>query len=256
MKHKLFLISLCCFIQLEFSSQLNNNLLVKATDSTSFFIYINGFIQHSSPYNNIKITKYTESSMTLKIVIADSTNQEINKQIYFEDTHKETSADLIYVNNQYKFRFNGEVNIGVQPIDTTQLVVEYHNSKIFIDSVYQLISDTLFNIESLLNNEIYYGETGCLNPIKDNSTIINTINKEIFSDKKLEIAITLINENCLSVSDIIDIIALFEFDDQKLEIAINSSFNSYDKENYKQIKNFLLLKSSKDSFQKFLDEKK
>ena len=256
MKLKLLFIILCCFIQLEHSCQANNNLLVKATDSTCFFIYINGFLQYSSPYYNVKITNYNKSSMALKIIIADSLNQEINKQIYFENTNRETSANLIYKNNQYKFRFNGDVNIGVQPIDTTQLVVEYHSTKIFMDSIYQLNSDTFGSKDSTLNSEIYYGKTGCLNPIKDNSIIINTINKEIFSDKKLKIAKNLINQNCLSVSDIIEIISLFEFDDQKLEIAINSYLNSYDIENSHKIKDFLLLNSSKESFQKVLDEKK
>jgi len=255
MKFKLLVISLCCFIQLEHSAQLNNSLLVKSTDSTNFYIFINGFLQHLKPYHNIKITGYDESKLNLKIIIADSSNQSISKQIYFEKKDKETSSELTLIDSIYKFRFNGEVNIGVQPIDTSQLIIAYHTTKINYDSINPLDTDSIFIKDSISVKQVYLGEKGCSNPIEDNSEIINLINEEIFSSNKIKTAKILIEESCLSVSDIIEIINLFEFDDQKLEIALDSFYNLYDIENYFRIKNYLLLNSSKDSFQNFLDEK-
>ena len=256
MKFKLLVISLCCFIQLEHSAQLNNSLLVKSTDSTNFFIFINGFLQHQKPYHNIKINSYDDSKLNLKIIIADSSNQSISKQIYFEKKDKETSAELTLIDSIYKFRFNGEVNIGVLPIDTSQLIIAYHTTKINYESIYTTAVDSSSIEDSIIEKPNYTGEKGCLNPIKDNSEIIKLINKEFFSINKIKTAKIIIHKSCLSVSDIIEIINLFEFDDQKLELALYSYFNLYDIENYFKVKNYLLLNSSKESFQNFLDEKK
>lgn len=257
MKIKLLFISICCFIQLEHSSQVTNNLLVKAADSSNFLIYINGYLQHNAPYNNIKITNYNKKSMALKIIIADSTKQEINKQIYFENNDRETSAELIHDDNIYKFRYTGEVPIGVDPIDSNQLVIKYHQLRLEMDSLFR--NDPAFSSDSTFSNSAtkdytYFGETGCKPPNNDATPIINAINNEFFSADKLKKAKIGFTGKCYKVEDIINVISLFEFDDQKLELSLLAYWSTYDLENFHKIIDLFLLNSSKQKFQKFIDE--
>ena len=128
MKFKTLLIAIGLIGQLNLTAQITNNISIKSSDSTCFFVFINDILQNSAPFYNIKISDYTDKSMSMKILIPDSSRQIIEKSIFFEETLKETSAELIYSENTYKFRYTGEVSIGVNPIDTNQLIIPFHNS--------------------------------------------------------------------------------------------------------------------------------
>ena len=89
----------------------------------------------------------------------------------------------------------------------------------------------------------------------DNSDLlIESIENELFSSKKLELAKKGLTNHCYLVNDIKKIISLFEFDDQKLELSIMSFLCTYDLENFSKIKELLLLNSSLKTFEKFLNE--
>ena len=133
MKIKLIVLALIFNLShLVYFSQLNNNLIVKSDDSVDFFIFIDDILQNS------------------------------------EQTNRETSAKLILSGGEYKFRFTGDVPIGVNAMDTTQLIVPYHTSSLFLDSLFLTdsthFSDTTF--QDLAKSESYSGKIGCSGPIK------------------------------------------------------------------------------------------
>ncbi len=256
MKLKSLLIAIGLIGQLSLTAQITNNISIKSTDSTCFFVFINDILQNSTPFYNIKISDYTEKSMKLKILIPDSSRQVIEKSIFFEETLKETSAELIYAQNNYKFRYTGEVAIGVNPIDTNQLIIPFHNSILVLDSLY--LKDSTFFTDSLLTNPdisvSYKGTIGCKEPLDDAEPLIENIKAELFSSKKLTLAKKGLTNHCYSINDIKSILSLFEFDDQKLELSFLSYSCAYDLENFYRLKELFLLNSSIDKFEKFLNE--
>ena len=148
MKIKLIVLALIFNLShLVYFSQLNNNLIVKSDDSVDFS-FIDDILQNSYAFDNIKLSGYDKASMKLKIYIPDSSKQIIEKSIYFEQTNRETSTKLILSRGEYKFRFTGDVPIGVNAMDTTQLIVPYHTSSLFLDSLFLSdsthFSDTTF----------------------------------------------------------------------------------------------------------------
>ena len=256
MRIKLVILSIITLLQIETFSQVNNNLIVKSADSIHFFIFVNDILQNNSPYYNIKLTGFDQSSMKMKIYIPDSSKQIIEKSIYFEETLRETSAELIPSAEGFKFRYTGEVPIGVNPVDTNQLIIPYHDTPLILDSIYRI--DSTYLNDSILNPSsqtlTYKGKTGCNKPLDNSDLLIESIENELFSSKKLELAKKGLTNHCYLVNDIKKIISLFEFDDQKLELSMMSFLCTYDLENFSKLKELLLLNSSLKTFEKFLNE--
>ena len=257
MKIKLIVLALIFNLShLVYFSQLNNNLIVKSDDSVDFFIFVDDILQNSYAFDNIKLSGYDKASMKLKIYIPDSSKQIIEKSIYFEQTNRETSAKLIFSSGEYKFRFTGDVPIGVNAMDTTQLIVPYHTSSLFLDSLFLTdsthFSDTTFH--NLAKSESYSGKIGCSGPLNSTAQLFENINKEYFSSNKLALAKKELPKGCFTVNEIKKIISLFEYDDQKLELSMLSFNYIYDVENFKKLENLFLLQSSLDKFYAFINE--
>ena len=60
-----------------------------------------------------------------------SLNIELKPNLGFEKKNVETSAKIIKVDNKYKFRFIGEVEMGMAAVDSNQLIIYYNTSKHF-----------------------------------------------------------------------------------------------------------------------------
>ena len=237
------------------SQDLYNNLIIKSEDSTQFIITINDFQQNLNPNFNIKVTHIYHQSISLQIKIIDSTNQTIEKQIFFEKKEMETNAKLIKKGDDYKFRFIGEVNLGQSAIDSTQLIVSYNENKKTINSLDSttIVENINTDSSSTTNDSIiispnitsYSGKIGCGHIAGSAQTIINELNKEIFSAQKLKLAKSKIQKNCFLSDDIAKIISVFEFDDLKLELAKFSYNYTFDIENYNVVIQILDFDTSK-----------
>lgn len=239
-----------------------NNLIIYSDDSTSFILSIDNNIQNNYPHYNIKITNLPSGSHTINMIIKDGYNQTLSKKIYFEKKNVETSAKIIKVDNKYKFRFIGEVEMGMAAVDSNQLIIYYSTSNDIIgtsDSVIinqdTLISNNRLQDSSIISiikkdsikNIIYYkGKTGCSKPKKIDLERINLLDKEYFSSDKLVIAKDIVFSNCNYIDDIILIINKLEFEDHKLELAKFAYYYTYDIENFFKIIELMNLSSSKD----------
>ena len=253
----LLLFNVCLIGQ---AQELYNNLIVKSDDSIQFTITINDFQQNLKPHNSIKITNIYDQSISLTINTTDSIKQTIEKQLFFELKGKETIAKLISKDGLYKFRFISEVNIGQAAIDTTQLSIPYNENNKYKNDLPIINNDTINNDSTLINNTSsispisYNGKTGCNAIAGSAQSIIDLLNKEIFSDQKLKLAKKEIQKSCLPANDISKIINIFEFDDLKLELAKFSYKYTFDIDNYNLVIESLDFDSSKKSLTDYIEK--
>jgi len=241
-----------------FNQDNYNNLIIYSDDSASFILSIDGNVQNNYPHYNVKITNLTSGSHTVNIIIKDGYNQTISKKIYFEKNNVETSAKIINVESKYKFRFIGEVEMGMAAIDSNQLIIHYktsNNIEANLDSLIinhdtaisnNILKDTSsIKRDSIKNNIPYEGKKGCTSPKKIDLAKINILDKEYFSSDKLLMAKDIVFSNCNYIDDIILILNKLEFEDHKLELAKFAYYYIYDIENFAKIIDLMSLSSSK-----------
>ena len=250
-----------------FSQEESNNLIIFSEDSSNFYLYINDVRQNEFPHYNIKVTDLNKNINSIILIIKDGTDQKIEKRIYFEKMNIESSARLIKVDNIYKLRYIGEVNMGLAAIDSNQLIISFHqesfDEKVFSDTTdYQEtlqlnrsnIDYLSLNDSSDINTITYNGNKGCDNPISSITSTLTIIDEKLFSDQKFKIAKKFISENCLRSADLKLIIKKFEYEDHKLELAKYAFSNTFDIDNYEIIIQLLDFKSSKDKLKDFIKQ--
>ena len=244
-----------------------NNLIIYSDDSVSFILTIDDNIQNNYPHYNVKITNLSSGSHSLNIIIKDGYKQTINKKIYFEKNYVETSAKIINVENKYKFRFIGEVEMGMAAVDSNQLILHYktnNNIKANLDSLpinndttisYHILKDSsIIKGDSIKNNRSYDEKKGCSNPEKLDLEKINSLDKEYFSSDKLLMAKDIVFSGCNYIDDIVLILNKLEFEDHKLELAKFAYYYIYDIENFPKIIDLMRLSSSKDKLKAIFND--
>lgn len=82
--------------------------------------------------------------------------------------------------------------------------------------------------------------------------MINTLKKESFDDKKLQLAQPMLNRNRFTVQQIRQLVQVFSFDDKKLEFFKRAFPACIDQGNYYQCVEDLTFSSNKDELLKFI----
>jgi len=84
---------------------------------------------------------------------------------------------------------------------------------------------------------------------------LNSVEKQSFADTKLKVAKNFTRSNCLTVNQIKQVIALFSFEENKLEYAKFAYDYCVDKNNYFQLSDVFSFSSSTDELNDFLENK-
>lgn len=100
----------------------------------------------------------------------------------------------------------------------------------------------------------YSGPMGCPWPMKDQdyNAAKNSINKQTFEDNKLQVAKQVIASNCLFARQVKEIMALFTYEDSKLEFAKYAYSRTFDQGNYFLINDAFTYSSSVDELNQFI----
>lgn len=100
-------------------------------------------------------------------------------------------------------------------------------------------------------------ETGCLNAISSSDFAAGkkSITASSFSDTQMKTAKIFTKNNCLSVSQIKEVMAIFSFEASKLEYAKYAYDFCVDKRNYYQVNDAFTFSSSSDELNSFLESK-
>lgn len=101
----------------------------------------------------------------------------------------------------------------------------------------------------------YTGPVGCQLPIDEKSyaSTLNTIKTKDFEDTKLKIAKQISSANCLSVEQIIGIMKLFDFEDNRLDFAKFAYHYVFDKGNYFMVNDLFDFESSTDDLINYIN---
>jgi hypothetical protein len=100
----------------------------------------------------------------------------------------------------------------------------------------------------------YNGPIGCPWPMDQNAfgAAMNTINGQSFEDNKLQVAKQAFASNCMTSSQVGQIMRLFSFEDSRLDFAKFAYGHTYDLGNYFQINNAFTFSSSVDELNDFI----
>jgi hypothetical protein len=100
-------------------------------------------------------------------------------------------------------------------------------------------------------------EAGCTKAISatDFASGKSSIKNQSFSDSQMKVAKTFTKNNCLSVSQVKEIMGLFSFEQSKLEYAKYAYDFCVDKKNYYQLSDAFSFSSSSDDLNNFLETK-
>ena len=82
--------------------------------------------------------------------------------------------------------------------------------------------------------------------------VLQSINKEWLESNKLKSATQIVRNNSLTAAQVKEIILLFSFESNKLDLAKQAYFNTVDKSNYKMIYDVFSFNSSKEELARFL----
>lgn len=98
---------------------------------------------------------------------------------------------------------------------------------------------------------------GCVFPASsaDMGNLKGSIQKQSFSDNKMNVAKTFLKNKCLSVSQIKDIMGLFSFEADKLSFAKLAYDRCVDKENYYMVSDAFSFSSSNDELTDYINSK-
>ena len=109
-------------------------------------------------------------------------------------------------------------------------------------------------LDSISFIPVYKGRIGCASHVKSVSSIINKINNEELSSRKLYQGNRFLKSNCVSVEQLSEIMTLIEYEDQKLELLNNAKGHVYDLDRMKDLNSQFVLKNSREKFNLILNK--
>jgi len=262
---KITLIVVFTFI-INLQAQQFRNIVLKTNTNEKFVVYVNQEQINERPMSNIVITSLTDDYYNIKIETIS--NKQLTYHLYAAP-HSEivyvlhTKRSLPKVNyfieaiypipsnsNANSFGWhqnNGNINNGFGQINiniNNQVNTQQNNDVIISEPI----------IEEVVYLEGYEGETGCEPPVSSKRfrSMLATIEKQNFASSKKRVAKQIISSNCVLTDNLAEIINLFNFESDKLEMAKFAYDYTYDIENYYKINNVFDFESSIDKLDSYI----
>jgi len=267
---KTILILLSFLILNSIYSQNLRNLVIVSAENHNFTAYVNQQKINYQPSKMVKVTGLTDRYYNVTIYVGKWTNP-IKANLYIPP-----SSEIVYefyvANNEFpQGQFlvrdvfplnNGQTNNGNNTFPWNENTSN-NNQQGTINI--NINNNSNSNSSSNANNNSnagggtvyvpgYAGDVGCTPPLTSDrfNSMLNTIEKQSFSDTKLKVAKQIISSNCITVNHLVRILKLFSFEDTKLKLAKFSYDYVYDIENYYKVNNVFSFDSSIDELDKYI----
>lgn len=243
-----FLLSITSFAQMQ--QGFAGNLTVFSEGGIKFKLYLNGRLQNNNWKTSVRVENLTQTVYSVKI--------------QFERTSLPSMpAQNITIGKRNAYG-------GVDFYDITYKIIKGRNNKANLvyfaqTSIFQPVTIIIDPIE----NGHYYGDgrppisqpRGCAGRREmrqvDFRNAKIAIDNERFSSDKIKLANRIIADNCMSTSQIYELIeGYFSFDSARLEVALFAYEYCVDPKNYYQINSLLSFSSSKDKLNQYIQLKK
>ncbi len=109
--------------------------------------------------------------------------------------------------------------------------------------------------ESFESSTGYSGNSNCDYPMSDDrfDNVMNSISSKDFEDTRLTVAKQVMKSNCLYVSQVKQIMGLFDFEDTKLDFAKAAYNYTHDLDNYYEVNDEFTFESSIEELNEFIN---
>jgi len=97
----------------------------------------------------------------------------------------------------------------------------------------------------------HYGYTADMND-RDFNGVLQSISREWLESNKMKSATQIVTQNSLTAAQVKQLVLLFSFENNKLDLAKQAYFNTVDKENYGMLYSVFSFNSSKDELARFI----
>ena len=262
------------------------NLIFFTEGGEKFYVILNSVLQNRKAETNVKVTGLPAPSYKLKILFEDSTITPLEKNLMFQQGTETTFNIKKNNKDEYVVRYYSEVPIAQAPVSSSvQTVVVYspsgpstpvsqtttvNSANININvngntasvsgttttSTYSATSNEVVNPDSKPENPLpgYNGPYGCTNPMLPNDfeALKNSVSSKSFDDSKLKVAEEGIASNCMLSSQVRELMLLFSFEDNKLELAKYAYGHTYDPGNYFKVNDAFTFESTIDVLNEYI----
>ena len=273
---RLLLLMLSLFMANSFAQQSRNVVFVSGTNEAMEVSINNSLINHRL-LMDIRITDLSDNYYDVVIRFAGNTGKIVRGHLYIppmsEIVYEVCAPDrrnrrgdflikniypvdnrIPYFQPDTVFSINNGVNSSVsqgnngQTVQTGQINININNSSSANNQLGQGANQIIYVPD-------YVGQVGCIPPVTPErfENMMRTIEDEVFESAKLRIAKQIIKtNNCMTVNQLVQILRLFDFDENKLKLAKYAYDYVYDIENYYKVNNVFDFDSYKNKLDRYI----
>lgn len=256
--------SLACWAQ-------SSTLIVYTEEREDFTLWINGFKINNQPGQHLRITGMNAGEFLIQAIFTNpnlpqqkiSLNIQAEREITYGLVRRSSAAPL-------EFRFLNESTTGYFPVAPPRLeIVPYLGPMNTVNPAQPVPMPAPVPVPApapvvivpapVRPNPLpgYNGQIGCeypMDPIQF-ADAKQRIAAKSFSDTKMQLSQQITRSNCLLVSQVAELMALFSFESQKLEFAKFAYAYTYDQGNYYKVNDAFGFESSIRELEQFLSGK-
>ncbi len=247
------LILLFLLISILGSSMLRAQVALEVTspEKKKFYLFVNGLKENETPKSKVRIKNLQEGPSHLKIIFENrdinnpqtKVNFEVGKdyiyeiKLYSNLDRNWYALNLLEVNEWSEKQIKKKVGADTLSLSELKIAELKADSILKVNQPVQIIAkpkDTALRVTDTARVKRDVSEHNCLSPLHPEGFVLisKKIEDEPLENKKLEKAKQLIQENCLSAIQLMELIQLFDFEVSKLELAIYSYPYCFDPLNY------------------------
>jgi hypothetical protein len=248
---------------------MQRSLVIYAPKERYFNLYINNVLINSQATDEVRVAGLTDNFYNVKVVFPQQ--QFVVQDNLYIPPLSEISYELVYISpDRFSFDLMDVIPLGSESAganntfdweNLTPGISGNINIQIINQNNNQNNTSTTLppdeGITEVVYVEGYEGDIGCQPPITPDrfQSMLSIIKEQDFDDTKSQIAKQIISSNCMVVSQLVQILQLFNFDDVKLELAKYAFDYIYDVENYYMVNKVFTFDTDKEELNKFIINK-
>lgn len=241
----------------------NTSNLVVLGSNTSFQLMVDGVLLTPQTDSIVKCIGVAPGSKKLEVIVDDTLHCKKNVLLekgiehWFEvKLHREKGCRILFYNTLpvlqsdtittgrtiLDFRIDAPAEDNLTAIPNNEQMEPVPNEEI-------MVPDSAI-LDSILI-DVYRGRKGCPSP-SDLTTTLSKLEDQPFSSRRLKMLPSLLQGKCIAVKDLSSILALFEFEDHKLQIFQQVRNQVYDLERLPNLSSHFRLKKNLTLFKSML----
>jgi hypothetical protein len=252
------LVFVTCLHVVNSFAQNSNNLVVFSETGDRFYLVLNGLKYNQSPETNVKVTGLS-AALYKATILFENGKPALEAKVHLvwkgkEVSNKEFSYIIEKKGEKYKLKFISQADIGGANANTANSVA-YNSTGMAIPNA---IANPGQGSTPQMNGTNQYAPTGCMAPMNEGTfkNLLASVNEQSFEEAKLKVAKQAVSLDCVSVSQIKRIMAVFSFEESKLNLAKYAYYYAYDKPNYFKLNDAFTNSTSVDDLNNYLNSKK